>query len=1048
MAEKSQHQYSLRNLKTLENDAAKGKIELKEDNGNGKDGKDFFDYTLNVRKALQKKAAKTKDEAITHELKSHNVVVKCNTAAYEIIKNNMFEILAAEMEKICKNVKVKYDPKTERKGVQVSQVISVETSNREECFIVNMYHTTSSIMVNGKGFGLFYSKILTKIYDLVIENEEEISKLNDNIWETLKPKGKCNQNDNDIKNRENTSKNKDLLKSSGEQNQQSMPLEKFKKSLPKIKEEENIVSTVLNNAMEECTGKSTEDVVNNDTENKIVEEGKKLRPKLEFKENITTINKNESKVIVTGEQYSQDQQKGIEDQPKEQDNSLLCEKNVIQDISKLDEKKSTPIQDSSLTKVMKNEQECSNQSIACEMEENEVDFHTDNNQELQNKENEIQQKGTKRLRVEDEEDEEIIGEDRTDRKERRVVENDTETGSSIEEKEGEDDKIMIVDSNLDHDYLSESKNEQKPVEGEEGDSDDDDKPCMKCKRFVRSNAVICEKCNGWIHFNCLRVTDKQLQEECPGDYFCKDCIEKQNNDEINTHANSKEENILKPPKLIHKDTIASTLKTEIIVTDENIQNESQIDDVEIENKKLNVKIKELQSKCKEYKKEIQIKDNMLSDRKIEVARLNATNENNRKEINMLNHKCEALSNNNVRLEQTLQNEKSDWDANLSKQLQKKYEEHEYDKMVAKENYDKMNLQYITMMKENNERISKKDREATEREAQLEHMKKLVKEAENSSQIINEKNEIINNLQKSCNDLRKSVEEVTNVNYFLESEIHAFKASISESEINEGATTSNIRQSAVSNYQTENKFISSTKNDHTENKSITSKKPLGKESKNNDIQSVPLPKDAEPTGKKCFACGDSNHEIKDCGKKVNLFVKFTGDHWINNWKLDQVFGRLGNITSKRIMRDREGNYTRSAMICYQNEEEARKVVEIMADDQEWMVRFFNRNAPKQQRNKEMTGRNAYHRPQKYDHDKKSFQWTKVHQYKNDEWQDPSENRHLYMDRFNKENYYNDQEQYHQEDNWNVKKEINSIKYQVQQMNNLVKQLVNRSGGFRQ
>ena len=199
-------------------------------------------------------------------------------------------------------------------------------------------------------------------------------------------------------------------------------------------------------------------------------------------------------------------------------------------------------------------------------------------------------------------------------------------------------------------------------------------------------------------------------------------------------------------------------RTQIIVTDEIPQSGKQVEDQKIENKTINEKIKELQNKCKEYKKEMQKKDNILKDRKIEVARINATNESNRKEIQMLNHKYEGLLRQKEMLEQTLQKEKSNWNESLSKELQSQYEKYEMAKMQSDETANLMLQQYTSMISEKDNDIKKIAMENKEMEMKMSQMKTIIKEAEKSSLLLKEKNDTINILQASNNDLKKSLEE--------------------------------------------------------------------------------------------------------------------------------------------------------------------------------------------------------------------------------------------------------------------------------------------------
>ena len=82
MADKiKQNQYMLRSTKVSTT------TESKVDGKMG--GKTQRNYDLNQEKALSKKAAKTKDEIITHTVKTNNLVIKMNTAAYEMTKKSI-----------------------------------------------------------------------------------------------------------------------------------------------------------------------------------------------------------------------------------------------------------------------------------------------------------------------------------------------------------------------------------------------------------------------------------------------------------------------------------------------------------------------------------------------------------------------------------------------------------------------------------------------------------------------------------------------------------------------------------------------------------------------------------------------------------------------------------------------------------------------------------------------------------------------------------------------------------------------------------------------
>ena len=62
-------------------------------------------------------------------------------------------------------------------------------------------------------------------------------------------------------------------------------------------------------------------------------------------------------------------------------------------------------------------------------------------------------------------------------------------------------------------------------------------------------------------------------------------------------------------------------------------------------------------------------------------------------------------------------------------------------------------------------------------------------------------------------------------------------------------------------------------------------------------------------------------------------------------LEKVFGKYGKIQAKRIKRDKEGNYTKTAMICYKSEGEARNAVERMKENEWWEVNYFSTKTQK-------------------------------------------------------------------------------------------------------
>ena len=117
-----------------------------------------------------------------------------------------------------------------------------------------------------------------------------------------------------------------------------------------------------------------------------------------------------------------------------------------------------------------------------------------------------QQKGIKRSRREDSsgDEEETIA--ATDRRRKVDVGNDEE----------------------DHTYTALPPPSSVPMEVTQ-DTDkgavEKDERCPKCKRNVKSKAVICEDCFLWTHYRCLGKTEEQIKREFPDQFVCKECTD-------------------------------------------------------------------------------------------------------------------------------------------------------------------------------------------------------------------------------------------------------------------------------------------------------------------------------------------------------------------------------------------------------------------------------------------------------------------------------------------------------------------------------------------
>ena len=72
---------------------------------------------------------------------------------------------------------------------------------------------------------------------------------------------------------------------------------------------------------------------------------------------------------------------------------------------------------------------------------------------------------------------------------------------------------------------------------------------------------------------------------------------------------------------------------------------------------------------------------------------------------------------------------------------------------------------------------------------------------------------------------------------------------------------------------------------------------------------------------CYACGSSNHILKDCNKKYNIYVSYREEETLNETEMRQIIEEYGKVKKVRIKHDRYGYQQQRAMICFSIEKEA-------------------------------------------------------------------------------------------------------------------------------
>ena len=113
---------------------------------------DSRDYTLNIKRALEKKAIRClNDVCIKHEIKSDNHVFEMSSAIYEVYKANTLHYF----ENICGHSRVNVKHVTDRHGNIVETQVKTYTKDNSKYpeqlkYCINMYHTKGRLLVNGR----------------------------------------------------------------------------------------------------------------------------------------------------------------------------------------------------------------------------------------------------------------------------------------------------------------------------------------------------------------------------------------------------------------------------------------------------------------------------------------------------------------------------------------------------------------------------------------------------------------------------------------------------------------------------------------------------------------------------------------------------------------------------------------------------------------------------------------------------------------------------------------------------------------------------------
>jgi hypothetical protein len=137
-------------------------------------------YSLNHEKSLDKKKKATTRIPINVFQTSGGLRIVCNAGTFEHLKKEMLAFYGKYRNYDQLSAKIIQCFDTDSNEPEVK--IKVTYSNSHTSFTINVYNTTSSYLVNGKGLTRFQTRDLP----LIIANLDLSSDLNDQIHEALK----------------------------------------------------------------------------------------------------------------------------------------------------------------------------------------------------------------------------------------------------------------------------------------------------------------------------------------------------------------------------------------------------------------------------------------------------------------------------------------------------------------------------------------------------------------------------------------------------------------------------------------------------------------------------------------------------------------------------------------------------------------------------------------------------------------------------------------------------------------------------------------------
>lgn len=127
------------------------------DEQDDQNGLHLRDYTLNMSKAMKKKVTACNVEyKVRASNRGGNQIFEFSAAMYELYRNSLTQHFETLQSHESTNMKIEYRDIIDKSNSCVESVVKVYNKDNSSLkYTINLYHTKSKVMVNGRKAGLF-----------------------------------------------------------------------------------------------------------------------------------------------------------------------------------------------------------------------------------------------------------------------------------------------------------------------------------------------------------------------------------------------------------------------------------------------------------------------------------------------------------------------------------------------------------------------------------------------------------------------------------------------------------------------------------------------------------------------------------------------------------------------------------------------------------------------------------------------------------------------------------------------------------------------------